>query len=335
QAEFSRLANLESMLRFSASGLLSGSQMSSFARSAGQTESQLFQALAQPGSSYTFIGTKLWDEGQGTMMRFVDSGGACNFHHWYVVKDNDGRLKGLDMYVFMSGENMSETFRRLIYLASDLLEPSVIDRLTGKSKTMVEQGQLMQEFMSTAQAGQHQRTLELYHKLPEELQQEKAVLINRLRASIQVSDNAYRRAIEDYQSAFPNDPSCQLVCIDLYAMNNEMDKANEAIEILQQSVGGDAHMYWLQGALFSSQEKWDEAAVVIRKALDKEPEYEPAYIANVGIQIQLGNFVEAAKTVREMCDRFGYSLDELALESNPEFREFVQSDEYKQLKNDQ
>ncbi len=200
---------------------------------------------------------------------------------------------------------------------------------------MVDQGKQLEEFMAAVPAGRHQRALEIYNKLPQELQQEKAVMINRIRASIEVSDSAYRSAIEDYQAAYPNDPSCQLVCIDLYAMNGEYDKAIAAIKSLNESVGGDAHLYFLQSALLAEQYQYEEAARAIQLAVDKEPEYEAAWLVRANIHAELGNFAKVTSSLREMRDEFEYDIEQLGLEYTPEYREYVKSDEYRELIDEQ
>ncbi len=79
RSDFTRCANFNKMVRFSASGLLSGRELEAFAKGATQAESTLFDALAAPGSSYKLIGVKTWDEGYGALMRLVDPQSACNF----------------------------------------------------------------------------------------------------------------------------------------------------------------------------------------------------------------------------------------------------------------
>jgi hypothetical protein len=94
------------------------------------------QANLQNGGSYVI--TRVLDRPEGTRLRLrlLQPAGGVNFHEFLLRESSDG-LRAVDLRIAATGEDMSETFRRLEVLSQAQQSRSFLDRLSGKDVAFV------------------------------------------------------------------------------------------------------------------------------------------------------------------------------------------------------
>lgn len=329
--DFSDMLNLQGILRYSANDIFSGKEMEGFIQGGMTAETELLRQMSG-NNSVKFLNTKPWENGQGIMIRVLEESGGCNFHHWYLAKDSNNKVICVDLYIYMAGQTLSETFRGLLLASLPHIKPSMMDRLSGKSKAFAEQGELLTEFFQLVKTGQGDRVDALFKQLPAELQKEKSIQIQRLVSLANVSDDSYLEAMEDYLAAFPNDPSCKLISLDMLVMKEEFPKASQSLDDLIEMIGEDAHLYALKANINKVDKKLDEAVTAARKAIAIEPGYEFAYWVLLEIFMEQQDFAACADTVQKMSEQFQVTPEQIVADEDWMIP-FVESEEYQQLLN--
>ena len=96
---------------------------------------------------------------------------------------------------------------------------------------------------------QYQAALDVYAALPESLQKEKSILIERTNVAKHLRGKPYDDAIRDYLKAFPNEPNLNLLMIDAYQEHRLFDRELTCIDGLDRTVGGDPYLDVLRKSL--------------------------------------------------------------------------------------
>src|SRR5690606_15533313 len=170
--------------------------------------------------------------------------------------------------------------------------------------------------------------LQVYTRLPDELKQDKTVLIIRVQAASMVNDEElYLAALEDYRRAFPNDPSAQVVSIDYHFMKRQFEEALKAVHALEREAGPDAHLNVMRASIHTELEQWEAARKEIATALKREPDLTEA--VNLGIALDLGVGDEQAALAKlEQARRLEVDLSQV--EQNPDFLIFMAKERSKE-----
>ena len=88
-------------------------------------------AQAKQGAAYRLLRVRT-DKGEThAIYRMVLPNGGLNYHDWVLQQSSDGKIRFVDGYMGTTGENLSETFRRLYMTAASEAEPSHVGRSHG------------------------------------------------------------------------------------------------------------------------------------------------------------------------------------------------------------
>jgi len=119
------------------------------------------------------------------------------------------------------------------------------------------------------------------------------------------------------------------VLIDHYFTEQDWKRAFEAIGVVEARVGSDGLTELLRANVYASQGENEQALAQIRAAVEREPDFEDAYLSLLTLYAAQGQFQEAVGVLEQVRSRFGYALaaDELAEEEI--FAELVQSEAFK------
>ncbi len=261
------------------------------------------------------------------MFRMLSSEGLFNYHELLLVKNQEGGVEVTDLYVFASGETMSQTLRRGALAVIAAKNSSAVTRLLKGEQDFLQHFETINAMNQANREGKFQQALDLYAKLPAKLQDEKSTLLIRVNAARQVDDKLYRAALDDFAKAFPRDPACDLMLIDAYAMREEFDKCLATIDRLDKRVGGDPYLDSIRGNMALSQGKTEEAKPLFKAAIAGAPMLPQPYFELASISLDEKDFAETARLMtileKELDIQFPDDLSQIEL-----FQTFSQSPEY-------
>lgn len=252
---------------------------------------------------------------------------GLNYHHLILNKNSAGEIKVSDLYIMAAGEMLSSTLRRGILPVAASANRSMLSKLVTSESEYVKSFKQIVAFQNAVKEGQHQQALVLYAALPESVQQDKTMLMLRLKAASLAQDwENYRQAIESLKKAYPNEPNADLLGIDTYCLQKDFDGALKCIDRVEQSVGGDPYLDELRASVQMQNEKIPEAKALAAKAIRLDPPSLDAYWVLVTISLTEKNHPETLALLKSIKQTFVMEFADM--NTLPEYADFVKSPEY-------
>ena len=206
---------------------------------------------------YQFLRASEIPDGAQAMMRLTPPNGGVNYHRLVLGRNAQNEACVVDIFVYISGEPLSHTFGRLFaQLMPNTKSPDA------KAMQALKQAQ---DMAVALQKGDPAHALAIYDGMPPKWQRQKTIMQTRIMAANKVAisnvqkgqpaGDDYRKAVKDFQQAFPNAENLALVLIDLYFFNEDFKQARAAVDQLDKQVGGDPFLNLLRGNIALAQGK--------------------------------------------------------------------------------
>ena len=292
----------------------------------GNLPNAIVRAMGDKGS-YLPLWVRTGKGRTRALLRLVTSEGALNYHELLLVKDAQGRVEVTDLYVFVSGELMSQTLRRgaLNILASQ--KQSIVSRLVEGDQNYLKHIDTIGALHRATLSGNYQQVLDLYAKLPAKIQADKSLSIARIQASLHVDEKLYLAALDEFAKLFPNDPAGDLMLIDATFLRKDYDKCLASVDSLNKRLGGDPYLNSFRANMALVQGKIDEAKKYFEAAVAGAPQVVQPYFALVEISMTQKDFAETARLMTVLESERGIRFAD-DLSDTPVFAEFSKSPEY-------
>ena len=288
------------------------------------------------GGTYRFLRVRQINGETRALFRLLSARGGVNYHDWIVGTDARGRVRFQDAYVAMTGEDLSQSLRRAYVMGAVHAHPTLLDRLTGADKQYAANTSTVIQIGRDLQAGNYSAALASYQSLPQDLRENKSMMMLRLTAASKLKRQRpqdYNAAMSDFRRLFPHDACLDLVCLDQLFEAGEYADARRAIDRIEAFTGPDAHldtirgkMYRLQGGsanLAAAQKEYD-------KAIALEPTLHEPYWGLVTLSLQEKDFDRTVELLNRIQRELHVRIADL--EKLPAYAEFVKSDAYRHWK---
>jgi predicted Zn-dependent protease len=188
----------------------------------------------------------------------------------------------------------------------------------------------MQQMALAVKSGQSEQALAEYAKLPQKLQEMKMTQLLRIMAAYGVDEMQYLAAIEEYERLFPGDPSVDLIAIDGFVLRKEWQAAHDAIDRLDQALGGDPYLQVMHGGTHVLAGDYQRALERAQTVLAADPRDEQAHWLLVNISLARKDHAETARLLAKLRDELRLEIADLT--QLPEYADFVRSPEYDEWK---
>jgi tetratricopeptide (TPR) repeat protein len=243
---------------------------------------------------------------------------GMNYHELELgASKRDGTTRANDVYVYLSGERLSETLGDVFAALIDQ-GPTAI----GRSSDVIDD--VRRRLDAGDAAGAHAS----YRTLPDGLRARKAARLLGVEIASHLSDDEYRRVLEDYERDFPADPSLDLVTIDTAFLRKDWRSAIDRLDRLDRRVGGDPHLATLRATALAELGDTAEAIRQARAAVDADPDYEDGWWSLLQIHLGGADHGGAVATLDALIQRFEVALDEDQMRADPMWRGLLSSAEY-------
>ncbi len=258
---------------------ISDSNKSQFARGAvnGLRQRNWAQVIkTQTAGDVTLLRMRTKAGAPTALYRAKNTNGGVGYFEFTFYRDQNEKVGVSDVYVFQTGEWMSETIHRAAIPFIAHQNRSFLDKLSGQQSDYVKHHKEIETIGRMAHVSPR-AAMTTYQNLPATLKGDKTIMILRIGIASKLNDdNEYQAAINDFMRKFPNDPAAQLFAIDYYALKQEMNSALKALQKLDQQVGGDPALQVLAAAVHVQQGDLPEAKSTLQKALERDPDYQDA-----------------------------------------------------------
>ncbi|MBX3413727.1 MAG: hypothetical protein KF708_13635 [Pirellulales bacterium] len=256
---------------------------------------------------------------------FPGSGGVT-YQFVPLIRRVDGAVLAGDLYLFSSGEYISETFHRYVLSSLARTNPDALSRTSAKDREFVRHLETCERMVQGINSGDHDDLLAAYVLLPSTLQREKPIFLLKLRSAPKLGLHGWQKTIDEARSLFPGDPTFDLQLMGDYNKLGKRDEALAAIERLEKSIGGDPFLLLLRGNLYLQIAQLGLAQKWIDNAILAEPGLVPARLSRINCALYQNDFAEVVKQL-EALEGLGQQLADLTKVSG--YKRFVASPEYR------
>jgi len=242
------------------------------------------------GGSYTLLRIRTGD-GKTRVLFRVLIGESFNYHEYLLEPAPGGGFRIVDLYPYISGEWLSDTFRRayLKMLASDPAGGTLKDNEYMKNLDKINR-------MSAARdEGRPADVLKLFASLPPALQKDKSLLLMRCIAASDVGEKESLEAVEAMKKQHPGDPCLAIHSLAPYTAAKRFDAALEAVDAIEKATGGDAWLQVQRLEIHMAAGAPDKARAAGLKAIETEKTLETAWWSLVSIELREKKYAEAAQ----------------------------------------
>jgi tetratricopeptide (TPR) repeat protein len=251
------------------------------------------------GGSYTFLRVHTKEKRPSVLFRLVPpKSSGVNYHDYVLARRPDGQVRAVDLYVFMTGELISQTLRRSFVQAAAHSSRGLLERLTGSEQEFFKHYAQLEQMARSIKGGQYREALTIYQNLPAELKKDKNALILRFQAAQQAEDDReYSQSIEDFRKEHPDDACIDILSIDYHLLKKQYPQALACIDRLDRAVGGDPYLQTFRAGIHIEQDDLEVARKDLQNAIDEEPTMKDAYWSLVTVTLLQRKFDETLKTL--------------------------------------
>jgi tetratricopeptide (TPR) repeat protein len=251
------------------------------------------------GSSYEMLRARQQGQEVSILFRALGEAGV-NYLEFYLGKGSGDTPRIYDVYVYLSGERMSETMR-------DLLAATTSSRKTQQQARSFSRH--VNDAREHLMAGESEQARAALHRLPEQMRFRRPVRLLEVMAAAGLGDEAYEKAIAAYEKAYPGDPSLDLVSIDGHLIRKQYDDAIAAVDRLAARLGGDPYLEMLKATFLVEKGELDAAWTVASAGLAAAPEFEDAHWMALTIALERKAYDDVASMMATLSDRFAAEFD--------------------------
>lgn len=289
---------------------------------------QVCRAVAVNGS-YRLLRIREVDGARRPIFRMI-AGGGLNYHEMRLTRDDKGKISIIDVYVFLSGELLSQSFRRTLLPMAAEHKGGGLEGLEAQENDFIRHFKKIARFQRHVKQGLHERALKVFDALPESVRNDKAMLLLRMRAAKHAGDEAYMRALADLKRVFPDDSGLELALFDYYLLTNKYDQALASIERVDQQVAGDPFLGSYRAKVYLMQQKFKASREEAMRALNAEVEVPEPFFILFQVALNEKAHADAVKWLDKLQKNFGFVPPNL--ENEKVFEAFVKSDAYQAWK---
>jgi len=291
---------------------------------------QIHKEISQ-GGGYKYMRTFNDAEGMRIKFRFLPSAGGVNFHD-YLLKEEKGQLRAVDIKIAATGEDFSQSMRRFFIPMAAKENQGLLQKLVAKENALLKQAGNLEAMAKAIQENHPEQVAPIAAKMPADVRNEKFCLLLEMKAAQMVPDDkAHQEVIERFRRLYPQDAAIDLLSMDYFVIKDDLPEALACAERFQKSMGEEAFMQTMIADLQWQNGKIKESRATISKAIQMEPDFVNARWTLVTIADSEKDFATVNKTLQQLVTDFGAELDPEMMRTEPFYKEFVKSPEFGNL----
>lgn len=268
------------------------------------------------------------DNQRRVLFRLLRPNNGVNYHDMPLAVQPDGTVRATDIYVYATGEFLSETLRNgYLHVAAESSK-LVLAELPQKQKEHVANLPMFHEMLTHLEEGRHQQLLDAYKKLPASVKKEKHFLILRLSAAANIDEEKYREALIDLQRLHPKDPALVLLSFNHFFMLEQYDKARDCADRIDKLIGGDPYLDILRAHTYLMEDDFDTAEELARQAIGADDTLSDGYWVFVNVSLETKDFQETSRWLTLLERKFNMEFHDFT--TIPDYAEYVESPEYQE-----
>jgi hypothetical protein len=264
--------------------------------------------------------------GRKSVLFRLSADGGLNYIEFPLARNASGNVVATDCYIYLSGEYISQTARRVLLMIIGAENRSFVDRIVGKESDFVRHARDIEQLSKAVAQSDFTSGLAAFRRMPESLQREKFILIPRLLCASNVSEEEYLAAMEDLRKHFPDDPCIDFISIDAYVLREKFAEAMACIDRLSKALDGDAALESKRGDLLIHQGDYPAARAAARRAIDGGDVRPDPYYVILAAALREQQHDETLDLLKQIAQRFNIVLGDL--ETAEEYAQFIRTPQF-------
>ncbi len=192
-------------------------------------------AEVEAGSYYDFVNYSYSSESSTYHMLFrIYSADTGINYHQYRVSQCNGKFTFNDIYVYLTGEELSKTLQR--FYLYNMPKKSLLDFF---GKNNIHEFLKLVDGVNFYNQGEFKKAYHNMDMLKGDLKNDKFVLVVKAVCASNLSDDIYKKSIKNIISAYPDDATLYLSQIDYYLLNEDYHMALSLLEKLKEDTSDD------------------------------------------------------------------------------------------------
>ena len=182
--------------------------------------------------------------------------------------------------------------------------------------------------------GEYKAADEVMQSVKEEVRNEKIFRLMDVQVKSNLDDDVYIKVMQDYRDAFPDDPSIDLISIDLFVYSENYQAAHQAVDNVNDRVGGDTFLDFYRGYVYYAAGDHAKAETALLKFTDNYPAFDDGPFYLLAIYIESERFEKAISVFQDLINDYGFTREDLIsfAEEETDYVPLVNSEAYKTWK---
>ena len=284
--------------------------------------------FGQDDCNFALLRIRKNENNQRSAIFRLTSDAGINYHELFLVEGDEG-VAVEDIYIFITGARMSETWRQALIPAmrSIQADSSWLQRLSAEDREMLESYEDVQRCQQYLKGGQYRRAMDLCLKLPAKVRNTRIMLVMRHSAAANLGERELLDTIREFEKHFPNDAALNLLGIDGFIAVEDYDAALSCVDKLDASLDGDPFLDTARASIQLLAGDGPAAVELCERAVRNLPDSIDARFVLADTYMHEKRYADLANLLTQVEQQFDVSWDNLP--NVPEYREFVASPEGK------
>ncbi|MDB5252232.1 MAG: hypothetical protein JWP27_1401 [Flaviaesturariibacter sp.] len=235
--------------------------------------------------SYTLLRQYEKDGHHHLLFRLMGANGF-NYHDMELVKSGD-KVKAADLFVYLSGENLSETMAGTFSAmsASDGKDDEKIVATTTRLTAM----------RNLVQQGRYADAPAAYKSFPRMLQNVRAMQVMNLQVLAELDKKEFEEALNRFEASYGSEGASQLMLLNGHLVVGNFDKALNALNALDTAVKGDPMLNYYRGLIYFQRGDDARAFTCLEKLQQDLPDFGDGSLQLIAKYLQTNQEQKAGK----------------------------------------
>ena len=267
-------------------------------------------------------------EGSSSYITFSQFSELGLNYHELELKKIEGKLRIIDVYVYVNGEPISETLR-LTYL-SILKQSEIGQRLEGDSKSYLNDVASILDFNTLVSAKEWGKLDGFLEQTSDAFKQTKFYYNFKVLALSGLGDyEKYYEFLKENASIAV--PSSYLTSLDVLTIEQDWPALHQTLNTLDDFVGGDPILNNFRANAFLSAGDFPNARASYQLVYDDFPDYNYGIIGLLTVGLESGDAALSVNSFVDLHDRFGFTKEDIqniaasypVVNESAEFKKYV------------
>lgn len=269
-----------------------------------------------------------YKKGKAHLIFRLFSSHGINYHDYEIVRNKDS-IKIVDFFVYVTGENLSETLRYM-YLSA-LKAQRDIKKLKSTNEFVPADVDLVQRAKELIQAQEYFQAKNTLEKGSNGLKKSTAYAVLYAQVLAYVDEKEYTNYLKEFRKSQGDNPCTYLWGIDYYLLKKKYAYFMDCVNQLDEKVGGDPLLDAYRGAGYMDMGAFDMANDAFNRVIAAYPNHEIGYTYLLTSHLTSGDYEAAVATLDDFMDQFNYSAENMELYVSDDLL-FTESEAFKEWK---